>query len=160
MNEERFDLVKGSLTRRSRAASPEDRQEPTQQEVDELFVERITPETDLPPMQPLFEMFDVPCFYRGELVADCGKAKSGKTFFLSIIQARSLTPGPSPAGEGFFIYQRADRCFWIVKHSGAPSVAFRNRSCRTLYSLLDRPESIFVSCSRSTLPSACPDRRR
>ena len=100
MNEERFDLVKGSLTRRSRAASPEDRQEPTQQEVDELFVERITPETDLPPMQPLFEMFDVPCFYRGELVADCGKAKSGKTFFLSIIQARSLTPGPSPAGEG------------------------------------------------------------
>ena len=42
-------------------------------------------------MQPLFEMFGVPCFYRGELVADCGKAKSGKTFFLSILMAGCLT---------------------------------------------------------------------
>lgn len=41
-------------------------------------------------MQPLFRMFDVPCFYRGELVADCGKAKSGKTFFLSILMAGAL----------------------------------------------------------------------
>lgn len=100
MNQEHFDLVKGSLSRRSRAASPEVQPEPTQQEIEELFDERITPETVLPPMQPLFEMFDVPCFYRGELVADCGKAKSGKTFFLSIIQAKSLTPSPSPTGEG------------------------------------------------------------
>ena len=91
MNEEHFDLVKGSLSRRKRAACPEERPEPTQQEIDELFTERITPETDLPPMQPLFQMFDVPCFYRGELVADCGKAKSGKTFFLSIIMAACLT---------------------------------------------------------------------
>lgn len=100
MNEEHFDLVKGSLSRRKRAACPEERPEPTQQEIDELFKERITPETDLPPMQPLFQMFDVPCFYRGELVADCGKAKSGKTFFLSILMGRSLTPSPSPTGEG------------------------------------------------------------
>ena len=56
-----------------------------------MFLERITPETDLPPMQPLFRMFDVPCFYRGELVADCGKAKSGKTYFLSILMAACLT---------------------------------------------------------------------
>ena len=42
-------------------------------------------------MQPLFKMFEVPCFYRGELVADCGKAKSGKTFFLSILMAACLT---------------------------------------------------------------------
>ena len=100
MNEEHFDLVKGSLSRMKRAAYPEKRPEPTQEEIDELFAERITPETNLPPMQPLFQMFDVPCFYRGELVADCGKAKSGKTFFLSIIMGRSLTPCPSPTGEG------------------------------------------------------------
>ena len=55
------------------------------------LTERITTETELPPMQPLFRMFDVPCFYRGELVADCGKAKSGKTYFLSILMAASLT---------------------------------------------------------------------
>ena len=112
MDQEHFDLVRSSLSRRSRAAAPEVRSEPTQQEMDELFAERITPETDLPPMQPLFEMFGVPCFYRGELVADCGKAKSGKTFFLSIIQAKSLAPC-----ESFPCLKRTDeaplRVLWI-----------------------------------------------
>ena len=90
MSEEVFDLVKGSMAHRRHAANSLERKEPSPQEVEELFCERITPETDLPPMQPLFRMFDVPCFYRGELVADCGKAKSGKTFFLSIIMACCL----------------------------------------------------------------------
>ena len=91
MSDEAFNLVKASLSRRRLTAASDDHTEPTQKEIDELFEERITPETALPPMQPLFEMFDVPCFYRGELVADCGKAKSGKTFFLSIIMAACLT---------------------------------------------------------------------
>ena len=82
--------MKSSLSHRRQAAVPEERKEPTKEEISELFLERITPETPLPPMQPLFEMFDVPCFYRGELVADCGKAKSGKTFFLSILMAACL----------------------------------------------------------------------
>jgi len=86
-----FKLVQTSQARRRQAATSVERSMPTQQEIEELFKERITPETDLPPMQPLFEMFDVPCFYRGELVADCGKAKSGKTFFLSIVMAGCLT---------------------------------------------------------------------
>ena len=90
MNEEGFELVKNSLSRNRRTANLVGQVTPTQQEIDELFVERITPETDLPPMQPLFRMFDVPCFYRGELVADCGKAKSGKTYFLSILMAACL----------------------------------------------------------------------
>lgn len=91
MSEEAFNLVKSSLARSRRTATPDMRMIPTQQEIKELFSERITPETDLPPMQPLFKMFDVPCFYRGELVADCGKAKSGKTFFLSILMAACLS---------------------------------------------------------------------
>ena len=91
MNDNAFNLVKESLARGSQASSSARRAEPKHQEVDELFSERITPITVLPPMQPLFSMFDVPCFYRGELVADCGKAKSGKTFFLSIIMAACLT---------------------------------------------------------------------
>ena len=90
MNEEGFELVKNSLSRNRRTANLVGQVTPTQQEIDELYVERITPETDLPPMQPLFRMFDVPCFYRGELVADCGKAKSGKTYFLSILMAACL----------------------------------------------------------------------
>lgn len=90
MNEEAFNLVRDSLSPRRPYAPPAERREPTQQEIDDLFSERITPEMELPPMQPLFRMFDVPCFYRGELVADCGKAKSGKTFFLSILMAGTL----------------------------------------------------------------------
>lgn len=52
---------------------------------------RVTPTTILPPMETLFKAYDVPCFYRGELVAVCGKAKSGKTLFLSMIMACCLT---------------------------------------------------------------------
>jgi hypothetical protein len=91
MNNEALNLVSDSLSRRRQAVTPAEPKAPTQQEIDALFLERITPETELPPMQPLFRMFDVPCFYRGELVADCGKAKSGKTFFLSILMAACLT---------------------------------------------------------------------
>ena len=80
VNQERFDLIKEVL---SEAAMTEEERL--------LKSYRITPETKLPPMQPLFKMFDTPCFYRGELVAACGKAKSGKTLFLSIIMAAGLT---------------------------------------------------------------------
>lgn len=90
MSEEAFDLVKGSLVRRKQSATTVMLAEPTPQEIEALFLERITPETELPPMQPLFRMNEENCFYRGELVADCGKAKSGKTFFLSILMAGAL----------------------------------------------------------------------
>ena len=90
MSEEAFDLVKGSLARRKQSATTVMLAEPTPQEIEALFSERITPETELPPMQPLFKMNEENCFYRGELVADCGKAKSGKTFFLSILMAGAL----------------------------------------------------------------------
>ena len=91
MSEEAFNIVRGSVIRQKPAAILTEQKKPTQQEIDELYKERITPETELPPMQPLFQMFGVPCFYRGELVADCGKAKSGKTFFLSILIAACLS---------------------------------------------------------------------
>ena len=56
-------------------------------EVLKLMKRRITPESRLPPMEFLFQMFGVECFPRGELVAVTGKAKSGKTFFLSLLMA-------------------------------------------------------------------------
>ena len=62
---------------------------------------RITPEKELPKMEFLFQLFDKPCFPRRELVAITGKAKSGKTFVTSMLMAvGSLTPDPSPKGEG------------------------------------------------------------
>ena len=62
---------------------------------------RITPEKQLKPMEFLFHMFGKPCCPRRELVAITGKAKSGKTFVTSMLMAvGSLTPNPSPKGEG------------------------------------------------------------
>lgn len=68
MSEEVFDLVKGSMGHRRHAAHSQERKEPSPQEVEELFCERITPETDLPPMQPLFKIFDVPCPHRARVI--------------------------------------------------------------------------------------------
>ena len=48
---------------------------------------RITPHTQLPPMEFLFRLFGKPCFARGELTGLSGKAKSGKTFVSSILMA-------------------------------------------------------------------------
>ncbi len=92
MNEKNLNLVKGSLSRkRQTVVQAMEPAEHTQEELNELFESRIASETELPPMQPLLDMFGVPCFYRGELVANCGKAKSGKTFFLSILMSACLT---------------------------------------------------------------------
>ena len=48
---------------------------------------RITPDSMIPKRRFLFEMFDKPCFARGELVGITGRAKSGKTFFTSMLMA-------------------------------------------------------------------------
>lgn len=55
--------------------------------LERLEKRRITPNTEIPPMQFLFQMFCKPCFPRGELVAVAGKAKSGKTFVSSMLMA-------------------------------------------------------------------------
>ena len=72
-----------------REALPQ-RREPSDDEltpIELLARYRVTPTT----VETLFRAYDVPCFYRGELVAVCGKAKSGKTLFLSMIMACCLT---------------------------------------------------------------------
>ena len=71
-----------------------------------LFENRITPESKVPEMDFLFRLFGVACFPRGELVAVAGKAKSGKTFFLSLLMSKAIL-GP-PGQEGIFpILQRS-----------------------------------------------------
>lgn len=51
----------------------------------ELEKNRITSQRVLPPMEFLFSLFNEPCFPRRELVAFTGRAKSGKTFVMSIL---------------------------------------------------------------------------
>ena len=52
-----------------------------------LKKDRITADKELPPMEFLLKLFDVPCCPRGELVACTGKAKSGKTYVMSMMMA-------------------------------------------------------------------------
>ena len=52
-----------------------------------LKKDRITADKELSPMEFLLKLFDVPCCPRGELVAFTGKAKSGKTFVMSMMMA-------------------------------------------------------------------------
>jgi len=53
----------------------------------ELEKNRITSTKVLPPIEFLFSLFGEPCFPRRELVAFTGRAKSGKTFVMSILMA-------------------------------------------------------------------------
>lgn len=61
--------------------------------VAKLFESRITEKSDICEMTFLFRLYGVACFPRGELVAVAGKAKSGKTFFLSLLMAAGRVNG-------------------------------------------------------------------
>ena len=56
---------------------------------DDILLEeqRITCDKELPPIEFLFRVSGKPCFPRGEVVMVTGKAKSGKTLFLSMLMA-------------------------------------------------------------------------
>ena len=64
----------------------------TDEKLQRLEQRRITPNSLIPKRRFLFEMFDKPCFARGELVGITGRAKSGKTFFTSmLIRLKSIS---------------------------------------------------------------------
>lgn len=88
MNEEGFELVRNNQAKQSQAASKKAARKLTP--LEELMEHRITPETKLPPLEFLFKMNGTECFPLSELVANTGKAKSGKTLFLSIVMACCL----------------------------------------------------------------------
>ena len=64
-----------------------------------LFENRITPASEVPEMDFLFSLFGVACFPRGELVAVAGKAKSGKTFYLSLLMSKGIGEPPGQEDE-------------------------------------------------------------
>lgn len=55
-----------------------------------MLQRELTPDMKLPPMEFLMRLFGEPCFPRRELVAITGRAKSGKTFVMSIIMLMCL----------------------------------------------------------------------
>ena len=88
MSEQAFSLIEGSQARYCKAAGMAASQKQTPRE--ELMEHRLTPETELEPLEFLFRMNGTDCFPLSELVANTGKAKSGKTLFLSIVMACCL----------------------------------------------------------------------
>ena len=86
MSKDAFSLVKSSRTKLSKTAKSAAANKKLTPH-DELMQHRVTPETKLPPLEFLFKMNGIECFPLSELVANTGKAKSGKTLFLSIVMA-------------------------------------------------------------------------
>lgn len=76
MSNEAFNLVQQSIAKRTISD-------------DDILLEeqRITCDKELPPIEFLFRVSGKPCFPRGEVVMVTGKAKSGKTLFLSMLMA-------------------------------------------------------------------------
>jgi len=76
MSNEAFNLVQQSIAKRTVTD-------------DDILLEeqRITCDKELPPIEFLFRVSGKPCFPRGEVVMVTGKAKSGKTLFLSMLMA-------------------------------------------------------------------------
>lgn len=89
MNEDAFSMLQHDLERMVRSDDTDCTARDDELE-QQLQQQRVMPQTVLPPLESLFRMYGLPCFYRGELVAVCGKAKSGKTFFLSLLMACTL----------------------------------------------------------------------
>ena len=87
MDNEKFQLVGRTLETAAMTSQERERQAHQQALLCTLQNLRITTGMDLPPVQFLFRMLDKPCFPRGEVVTVTGKAKSGKTFFLSLLMA-------------------------------------------------------------------------
>lgn len=76
MNDSAYSLVRQSMIEHS--------QTDNERLLEQL---RITCDKQLPEMNFLFRIFGKPSFPRGELVAVTGKAKSGKTLFISMLMA-------------------------------------------------------------------------
>ena len=87
MDEKNFQLVGSELAQVVMTPKQKEQQRQREQQLAVLEGQRITAEMALPPLEFLFKMNDKPCFPRGELVTVSGKAKSGKTFFLTLLMA-------------------------------------------------------------------------
>lgn len=115
MNQEHFNLVRSDLSDMGNAPSGNKR-------LRERLAEcRITTDTELPPLEYLFQLFDVPCFYKGELTAVCGKAKSGKTLFLSMLMATAFKPANPKVPNLRLQSEQPLKVLWIDTEQSAQS---------------------------------------
>ena len=83
MDESKLELIRRELSREGEAATIT----PEQEMLDGY---RMTSQTDVPEEVFMFRFFGVPCFPRKEVTTVTGIAKSGKTFFTSMVMARGV----------------------------------------------------------------------
>ena len=88
MNDKAFEIIKSKQARLAQDVETAVSKKLTP--LEELMEHRVTPDTILQPLEFLFRMNGTECFPLSELVANTGKAKSGKTLFLSIVMACCL----------------------------------------------------------------------
>lgn len=107
MSNEAFNLVQQSIAKRTVTD-------------DDILLEeqRITCDKELPPIEFLFRVSGKPCFPRGEVVMVTGKAKSGKTLFLSMLMACCVrdevlfVQRPFDEIDGYWVSQPV-KCLWF-----------------------------------------------
>lgn len=87
----------------------------------ELEEMRVTPDSDIPEQEFLFEINGIPCFPLGELSAVCGRAKSGKTYFASLLMAACMKP------EVMGIKRRSDQPLNVLWYDTEQSQATTQR---------------------------------
>ena len=97
MNSTAINSVRNMLPRGEASANPDEQSQETREMSEDMEVlarlcddHRITPTKELPQMRFLFTFNGTPCMPVCELVAGTGKAKSGKTLFMSMIMACAL----------------------------------------------------------------------
>ena len=87
----------------------------TNEKLQRLEQRRITPNSVIPKRRFLFEMFDKPCFARGELVGITGRAKSGKTFFTSMLMALGVSEATAMEDACKIEHVLSDESFEAIK---------------------------------------------
>ena len=102
---------------------------------------RVTREKELPPMEFLMRLFGTPILPRGEIVAFTGKAKTGKTFILSIIMACC-------AREEVLAFRRSKpeplRVLWIdTEQSEQSTQDILNNRIVPLVDMADFPDALY-----------------
>ena len=133
MNKDTFEIVRQSVA--DYAMTEDERQ---------LERLRITRDKKLPKVNFLFRIFGKPCFPRGELVAVTGKAKSGKTLFISVLMAccvRNEVLQVQREGEvvdGTWTYPPL-RCLWYDTEQSEQST--QDILCNRILKIANQPQA-------------------
>ena len=168
MDEKNFQLVGSELAQVVMTPKQKEQQRQLEQQLAVLEGLRITAEMALPPLEFLFKMNDKPCFPRGELVTVSGKAKSGKTFFLTLLMA-ACTAAEEVVGIARMPDTPPLKCLWYDTEQSRQSTLeiLRDRISKLSHGIEDGMYDIFncrsvdwqerLALLETAIAQGCPD---